>query len=77
VFPCFVHREGLRHVVEVLPEIPYEPTGDRKGDITALTAIINDTISKAIRERPEEWLWLHDRWRSAPPEQAQPEGEQQ
>lgn len=75
VFPCFVHREGMRHVVEVLPEISYQPVGDRKRDIKALTTIINDAVSEAIRKRPEEWLWLHDRWRSAPPDPPRPEAD--
>jgi lauroyl/myristoyl acyltransferase len=28
-----------------------------------LTEHINDVISRRIRERPELWLWMHDRWK--------------
>jgi KDO2-lipid IV(A) lauroyltransferase len=29
----------------------------------ALTTRINDVISRHIAERPELWLWMHDRWK--------------
>lgn len=67
LLPCFIHREGARHIAEILPEITYEPTGDRNRDIVELTTIINSVVSDAILAHPEEWLWIHDRWRSAPP----------
>ena len=49
------------------PGIVAEPTGDRDADVlrimTQLTAIIEDII----RQYPDQWLWLHDRWRVPPP----------
>jgi Kdo2-lipid IVA lauroyltransferase/acyltransferase len=39
------------------------PPTDTKGE-AALTAI-NRYLEDAIREYPEQWLWIHDRWRSA------------
>jgi KDO2-lipid IV(A) lauroyltransferase len=42
-------------------EAPVEAgSGD---DETALTARYMRVIEAAIRERPEQWLWYHDRWR--------------
>jgi len=37
------------------------PPGER--DEVALTARLLALIEAAIRERPEQWLWYHDRWR--------------
>jgi Kdo2-lipid IVA lauroyltransferase/acyltransferase len=34
-------------------------------DATAITAIVNARLEEVIREFPEQWLWMHDRWKSA------------
>ncbi|MBQ7219697.1 MAG: lysophospholipid acyltransferase family protein [Synergistaceae bacterium] len=50
------------HVVE-MPEI----LNDRPGfgdDMTESLKVCNDVIGEWIRERPELWLWLMDRWES-------------
>jgi Kdo2-lipid IVA lauroyltransferase/acyltransferase len=31
--------------------------------VMAATQKINDIVEGWIREHPEQWLWLHDRWR--------------
>lgn len=68
VLPAFIHREPDNyHVVKVFPPIEYVVTGDHKADVRALTARINDAIETGIREHPEQWFWLHDRWRHRPP----------
>ncbi|MEO7454268.1 MAG: lysophospholipid acyltransferase family protein [Fimbriimonadales bacterium] len=45
-------------------EIP-ESTGDREADVIAIMTRINQKIEEAIRANPEQWLWMHDRWRWA------------
>ncbi len=35
--------------------------------VTALTARITARLEAAIRDAPEQWVWLHDRWRQQPP----------
>jgi len=40
---------------------PVEPAPGE--DEVALTARYNRAIEAVIRERPEQWLWYHDRWR--------------
>jgi KDO2-lipid IV(A) lauroyltransferase len=42
---------------------PLATTGRAADDTAAFTAAIED----AIRRRPHNWLWLHDRWKGAPP----------
>ncbi len=37
-------------------------TGDMNMDIYNLSVWLNEFLEKAIRERPEQWLWLHQRW---------------
>jgi KDO2-lipid IV(A) lauroyltransferase len=37
-------------------------TGDPEADQLALIQMVNDTLEGWIRERPEQWLWVHRRW---------------
>lgn len=39
------------------------PSGDREADVLAIMTIVNQKIEEAVREHPEQWLWMHDRWR--------------
>ena len=41
-----------------------EKTNDKHADIKQTTAILNRLIEAHIRKCPEEWFWLHDRWKS-------------
>lgn len=42
----------------------HEPIPADNDDVLGLTQRINDFFEMQIRKRPEQWLWLHDRWRS-------------
>ncbi len=41
-------------------------TGDRKADIVATTAAYTAEIEKLIRMYPDQWLWIHKRWKTRP-----------
>ncbi len=43
---------------------PIECTRD--DDPVALTARVTKTIEEHIRRVPEQWVWMHDRWRERP-----------
>ena len=48
--------------------ITVEPALDtRAGSIEALTAKSNETIAAQIRRAPEDWFWVHDRWKTPRP----------
>ena len=65
VVPIFLRREpGGRHCVDVGPALP--PPPDRQ--IATYTAAFNHVLEAAIRRAPEQWLWMHDRWRTRPRE---------
>jgi KDO2-lipid IV(A) lauroyltransferase len=45
----------------------HEPVPTKRGDDPiALTARITQQIEEQIRRVPEQWVWLHDRWRDRP-----------
>ena len=65
VVPVFLRRTADgRHCMDVSP--PLMPPSD--GDVLAYTATFNRVIEGAIRRAPEQWLWMHARWRTRPPE---------
>jgi KDO2-lipid IV(A) lauroyltransferase len=40
-----------------------EEKQDKDEKIATLTQCYNDIIERAIKEVPEQWFWMHDRWR--------------
>jgi tetraacyldisaccharide 4'-kinase len=60
---AFCKPDGLRHRLEFEEPIRVDQLTDDERDPVALTRRINDVISRRIRERPELWLWMHDRWK--------------
>jgi KDO2-lipid IV(A) lauroyltransferase len=53
----------------VVYEAPLEvdPTGDRDAALQRITQVIARRIEDWIRETPEQWLWMHRRWKTQPP----------
>lgn len=52
-----MHRISLRTI-----EVPR--SGDREKDSLALTAAATRAIEEEVRSHPEEWVWMHPRWRT-------------
>lgn len=59
------HRKGGAHILH-FEELRFEPSGDKEADTVRLTALISERLEAAIREAPEQWVWLHDRWKRQP-----------
>jgi tetraacyldisaccharide 4'-kinase len=59
----FCIPDGLRHRVVFEEAIHAGEFAGIEGGSEKLTRKINDVISQRIRERPELWLWMHDRWK--------------
>jgi KDO2-lipid IV(A) lauroyltransferase len=56
---------ALRFRVEGPFEVPH--TGDRQRDLWTHAARVTAALEEVIRQSPEQWLWLHRRWKLAPP----------
>jgi KDO2-lipid IV(A) lauroyltransferase len=54
--------EGSHYRVTVFPPIILSQTGNREADVRTTMIEINKMLEGWIRERPEQWLWLHNRW---------------
>lgn len=67
ILPMFAPRQpDGTYRVEFGDEIDTTPTGDTEADTRRIMTDINHAIEMAIRRCPEQWLWLHDRWRMPP-----------
>ena len=58
-----IRLPGHRFRAELTEEVP--PVRDAEGriDVQGMTQAINTVIEGWVREHPEQWLWLHRRWR--------------
>jgi KDO2-lipid IV(A) lauroyltransferase len=66
VVPVFMIREpDGRHCVKIFP--PIEPPADRKPEsLAAATQQYTRIIEDVIRAFPDQWIWMHRRWRTQP-----------
>jgi Kdo2-lipid IVA lauroyltransferase/acyltransferase len=53
--------------VHVQPAVDVRPTGDRDADVLRVTADCTAVVETWVRRDPEQWLWMHRRWKTAPP----------
>lgn len=65
VIPTYIHlgEDGLQHM-HLLPEIPMTITGDEDKDIVFNTQILTNFIEETIRKYPDQWVWMHERWKT-------------
>lgn len=63
-------RENGRLRFRVEGPFAVTDTGDRRRDLRDHTARVTAALERIIREAPEQWLWLHRRWKLAPPPDA-------
>ena len=63
MFPVRCERTGgARFRLTFYPPLAPAETGDRARDIAETTTRVNAMLEDWIRARPEQWLWLHNRW---------------
>lgn len=58
-----IRLPGNRFLGEITEEIPPVRNADGRIDVQGMTQAITNVVEGWIREHPEQWLWLHRRWR--------------
>jgi len=66
-FVVDVPLEDGRHRVVVEGPLRVPETGDRERDVLAFTQDLNDRLERWVRLYPEQWYWVHRRWKTRPP----------
>jgi len=67
--PAFLRphpSEQGRYLIYFGPEIPKIDSGDRDEDVRKLSEQLQGVIEAEVRARPEEWFWVHRRWKRSP-----------
>lgn len=64
ILPTFIteDRPG-HHVLTVLEPVFTNKSKDKEADIYNMMADLTHLVENHIRKHPEEWFWLHDRWK--------------
>jgi len=65
VLPGYIVRlpDG-RYRFVIGPEMEVLDTGDRNADIVANTQRFTAEIEKVVRQYPDQWFWVHQRWKT-------------
>lgn len=59
-------RPDGRYTLRFYEPIAMTRTGNFRADLLTYSQACQDAIERIIREAPEQWLWLHRRWKARP-----------
>jgi KDO2-lipid IV(A) lauroyltransferase len=64
ILPIFCIREASGQLtIYVEQPIKIRWSGDLRSDVQANTQLITDAVEGMIRKYPEQWFWVHKRWK--------------
>jgi len=67
VLPVFnIRQADGRYRVLIEPELPLIRTGDKDQEVEKNTELFTQIIERYVRDYPDHWLWLHQRWKTRP-----------
>lgn len=71
IVPAFIREVAPgQHEIVIHPAVKVVKTNDRDADIYQTTLQLTTLIEGHIRQNPSEWFWLHNRWKTTPPNSA-------
>ena len=67
LLPAFIHREGDKSVITIHPEYRLSEAADPEVAAAEDANGLNRYIEDYVVRHPEQWYWVHKRWKNAPP----------
>jgi KDO2-lipid IV(A) lauroyltransferase len=68
-FALWDENQG-RYVLRFWPPVEMVLTGDADRDVQVNTQRTHTVLEQIIRQYPDQWLWIHRRWKTRPPGEA-------
>jgi len=66
ILPCFMIREGERFRLIIEAPVTVPQTVDRTEALMRLTQAWSRVVESYVRRYPEQWVWMHRRWKTQP-----------
>jgi Kdo2-lipid IVA lauroyltransferase/acyltransferase len=68
VLPGFMvwQPDERKYVLQFGPELEFAQSADPEADVVTATARCNEVLEAWIRRYPDQWLWIHRRWKTRP-----------
>ncbi|PYS33538.1 MAG: lipid A biosynthesis acyltransferase [Acidobacteria bacterium] len=68
VLPVFApwNREQQRFLLKIEEPLKIVRSGDEEEDVRRLTQALTSVVEKYVRRYPDQWLWIHRRWKTRP-----------
>jgi len=68
IIPVFAPWDKTRQkfVLQVNEPIKFESSDDQEADVRELTTRLTQHFEDQIRRYPDQWLWIHKRWKTRP-----------
>lgn len=74
LIPVFCHpAPRSSYLVKIGPPLPFAPDGDSDRDVLKITQASTKIIEAEIRREPGLWFWFHNRWKTRPETEIEPE----
>ncbi len=67
LFSLSIRQPDDRHHVYISPPIHPNPSDNFERDVETYTTQLLNHLEASIYKYPEQWLWLHNRWKTQPP----------
>lgn len=69
VLPVFApwDKERGRFQLKIGAPLAVDRTGDEVEDVRRLTQSVTSVVEDYVRRYPDQWLWIHRRWKTRPP----------
>ena len=68
IIPIFAPWDEARQkfLLQIQPPVQFERSGHEDDDVRRLTIKLSQLFEEQIRKHPDQWLWVHKRWKTRP-----------